>query len=143
MMQFALCSSTSDEVHHAIFKASKLLHGDDELLITDMPKEEVERYHLYLEDLFFSSCFAYLALMKILTLQGLAVETIELKGGLLERFTHEMEPFLRKQGMRVRLNKRCIPAKNTFATTVSNIDQDLAQEKCVPRARKVGNGDSS
>ncbi|CAN6997872.1 unnamed protein product [Brassica rapa subsp. trilocularis] len=32
-------SSTSDEVHHAIFKASKLLHGDDELL---MPKEEVE-----------------------------------------------------------------------------------------------------
>ncbi|KAG5397189.1 hypothetical protein IGI04_019003 [Brassica rapa subsp. trilocularis] len=100
-------SSTSDEVHHAIFKASKLLHGDDELL---MPKEEVE-----------------------------------LKGGLLERFTHEMEPFLRKQGMHVRLNKRynliliviarCIPTKNTFATTVSNIDQDLAQEKCVPRAR--------
>ncbi|KAF3587513.1 hypothetical protein F2Q69_00029550 [Brassica cretica] len=42
VMQFALCSSTSDEVHHAIFKASKLLHGDDELLITDMPKEEVE-----------------------------------------------------------------------------------------------------
>ena len=35
----------------------QLLHGDDELLITDMPKEDVERYHLYLEDLFFSSCF--------------------------------------------------------------------------------------
>ncbi|CAN7013952.1 unnamed protein product [Brassica rapa subsp. trilocularis] len=42
---------------------------------------------------------AYLMLMKILTLQGLAVETVELKGGLLERFTHEMEPFLRKQGI--------------------------------------------
>ncbi|KAF3496282.1 hypothetical protein DY000_02053413 [Brassica cretica] len=64
-MQFALCSFTSDEVHHAIFKASRvvysasynLLHGNDELLITDMPKEEVERYHLSLEDLFFSSCF--------------------------------------------------------------------------------------
>ncbi|KAG2247205.1 hypothetical protein Bca52824_086833 [Brassica carinata] len=29
-----------------------LLHGDDELLIADMPKEDVERYHHYLEDLF-------------------------------------------------------------------------------------------
>uniref|UniRef100_A0A0D3ASZ6 Uncharacterized protein n=1 Tax=Brassica oleracea var. oleracea TaxID=109376 RepID=A0A0D3ASZ6_BRAOL len=33
-----------------------LLYGDDELLITDMPKEEVKRYHLSLEDLF-PSCF--------------------------------------------------------------------------------------
>ncbi|KAF2583937.1 hypothetical protein F2Q70_00036422 [Brassica cretica] len=29
-----------------------LLHGDDELLIADMPKEDVERYHHSLEDLF-------------------------------------------------------------------------------------------
>ena len=88
-----------------------MLYGDDELLITYMPKEEVERYHISLEDLFFpsffgennseslklylslsclscitvvivSKCFflaiiaAYLMLMKILTLQGLAVETV-------------------------------------------------------------------
>ena len=30
---------------------------------------------------------------------------VELKEGPLEQFTHEMEPFLRKQGMPVRLNK--------------------------------------
>ena len=30
---------------------------------------------------------------------------LELKEGPLEQFTHEMEPFLRKQGMPVRLNK--------------------------------------
>ena len=30
---------------------------------------------------------------------------MELKEGPLTEFTHEMEPFLRKQGMPVRLNK--------------------------------------
>ena len=30
---------------------------------------------------------------------------MELKEGPLEQFTHEMEPFLRKQGLPVRLNK--------------------------------------
>lgn len=30
---------------------------------------------------------------------------VELKEGPLEQFTHDMEPFLRKQGMPVRLNK--------------------------------------
>lgn len=30
---------------------------------------------------------------------------VELKEGPLEQFTHEMEPFLRKQGLPVRLNK--------------------------------------
>lgn len=30
---------------------------------------------------------------------------VDLKEGPLEQFTHEMEPFLRKQGMPVRLNK--------------------------------------
>ncbi|KAG5406898.1 hypothetical protein IGI04_013017 [Brassica rapa subsp. trilocularis] len=103
------------EVHHAIFKASKLLYGDDELLITYMPKEEVERYHISLEDLFFPSFFAYLMLMKILTLQGLAVETVELKGGLLERFTHEMEPFLRKQE---KLETETIPDKACNGTSI-------------------------
>lgn len=30
---------------------------------------------------------------------------VDLQEGPLEQFTHEMEPFLRKQGMPVRLNK--------------------------------------
>ncbi|KAF2546149.1 hypothetical protein F2Q70_00021956 [Brassica cretica] len=99
VMQFALCSSTSDEVHHAIFKASKVVYS--------------------------ASYNAYLTLMKILTLQGLAVETVELKGGLLERFTHEMEPFLRKLGMHVQPDighviARCIPTKSSmiYAPTI-------------------------
>uniref|UniRef100_A0A0E0RCM1 Ribosome assembly factor mrt4 n=1 Tax=Oryza rufipogon TaxID=4529 RepID=A0A0E0RCM1_ORYRU len=33
---------------------------------------------------------------------------VELKEGPLEQFTHEMEPFLRKQGMPVRLNKGAV-----------------------------------
>ncbi|WZY85362.1 hypothetical protein YC2023_031746 [Brassica napus] len=115
--QFSLCRSTSDEVHHAIFKASKLLYGDDELLITYMPKEEVERYHISLEDLFFPSFFGENnseSLKLYLSLSCLScITVVELKGGLLERFTHEMEPFLRKQGMHVRLNKsQMYPSQN-------------------------------
>ncbi|BBN01426.1 mRNA turnover protein 4 [Marchantia polymorpha subsp. ruderalis] len=34
-----------------------------------------------------------------------ATETVELPEGPLEQFTHDMEPFLRKQGMPVRLNR--------------------------------------
>jgi hypothetical protein len=33
------------------------------------------------------------------------IPQVELKEGPLEQFTHEMEPFLRKQGLPVRLNK--------------------------------------
>lgn len=86
MIQFSLGPSAWDEIHHAIFKASKLLHGDDELLITDMPKEEVESLFDSYEDSDFSR------------IESTAVEKVELKIGLLEQFTHEMEPLLGKQG---------------------------------------------
>lgn len=36
---------------------------------------------------------------------SLATETVELPEGPLEQFTHDMEPFLRKQGLPVRLNR--------------------------------------
>ncbi|KAL0706183.1 hypothetical protein Bca4012_072609 [Brassica carinata] len=101
-MQFALWSSTSDEVHHAIFKASKVVCF---MVMMNCLLQICQRKRLK----------AYLTLMKILTLQGLAVETVQPDIG--------------------HVIARCIPTKNTFATTVSNIDQDLAQEKCVPRAR--------
>ncbi|WZZ67503.1 hypothetical protein YC2023_078873 [Brassica napus] len=95
-----------------------LLHGDDELLITDMPKEEVESLFDSYEDSDFSR------------IESTAVEKVELKRGLLEQFTHEMESLLGKQGMPVRLNKgfRWIPANNLFAITVSVIDQNPAQK---------------
>lgn len=40
---------------------------------------------------------------------------VELKEGPLEEFTHEMEPFLRKQGLPVRLNKGLWPSILTLA----------------------------
>lgn len=41
----------------------------------------------------------------IVTFFHVWLSQMELKEGPLEQFTHEMEPFLRKQGMPVRLNK--------------------------------------
>lgn len=38
---------------------------------------------------------------------------MELPEGPLEQFTHEMEPFLRKQGMPVRLNKGALLLSST------------------------------
>ncbi|WZY88379.1 hypothetical protein YC2023_045114 [Brassica napus] len=76
---------------------------------------------------------AYLTLMKILTLQGLKIDQVELKGGLLEKFTYELELFLRKKGVSVQpdvdhVTVSWIPANNLFAIMVSIIDQDLAQK---------------
>uniref|UniRef100_A0A2P2KT72 Uncharacterized protein MANES_07G013300 n=1 Tax=Rhizophora mucronata TaxID=61149 RepID=A0A2P2KT72_RHIMU len=39
---------------------------------------------------------------------------VELKEGPLEQFTHEMEPFLRKQAMPVRLNKGFVELVSDF-----------------------------
>ncbi|KAF2594797.1 hypothetical protein F2Q70_00044637, partial [Brassica cretica] len=85
LIQFSLGPSAWDEIPRAIFKASKLLHGDDELLITDMSKEEVESLFDSYEDSDFSR------------IESTAVEKVELKRGLLEQFTHEMESLLGKQ----------------------------------------------
>lgn len=43
---------------------------------------------------------------------------VELKEGPLEQFTHEMEPFLRKQGMPVRLNKGVPVALSWFLSCI-------------------------
>ncbi|KAG2320809.1 hypothetical protein Bca4012_056148 [Brassica carinata] len=110
VMQVALGRSASDEIRPGIFKASKLctllltllLHGDAGLLVTDMPKEEVESLFNAYEDSDFSRT------------GSTAVETVELKEGPLEQFTHEMEPFLRKQGMPVRLNKGTVELLSDF-----------------------------
>ncbi|CAN6888004.1 unnamed protein product [Brassica oleracea var. botrytis] len=50
VMQVALGRSASDEIRPGIFKVSKLLHGDAGLLVTDMPKEEVESLFNAYED---------------------------------------------------------------------------------------------
>jgi mRNA turnover protein 4 len=93
VLQISLGRTAADEVKDGIHKASEMLHGDCGLFFTNLPKEEVMRVFETFEEHDFART------------GSLATETIELKEGPLEQFTHDMEPFLRKQGMPVRLNK--------------------------------------
>ncbi|KAL9689625.1 hypothetical protein QQ045_010012 [Rhodiola kirilowii] len=96
LCKVALGQSESDEIRPGIYNVSKLLHGDAGLVFTNMPKGDVERLFNEYEE----SDFAWTG--------SIASETVELKEGPLEQFTHEMEPFLRKLGMPVKLNKGVI-----------------------------------
>ncbi|EPS65449.1 hypothetical protein M569_09326, partial [Genlisea aurea] len=93
VMQVALGRSESDEIKPGLYKISKFLRGNSGLCFTSLPKEEVERLFNEYEEYDYSRT------------GNSATETVELKEGPLDQFTHEMEPFLRKQGMPVRLNK--------------------------------------
>ncbi|GLT85954.1 hypothetical protein SLE2022_041200 [Rubroshorea leprosula] len=102
VMQVALGRSAADEIRPGIYKVSKLLSGDSGLFLTNMPKEEVESLFNKYEDYDFART------------GSIATEKVELPEGPLEQFTHEMEPFLRKQGMPVRLNKGVIELVSDF-----------------------------
>ncbi|KAL8160166.1 hypothetical protein V2J09_001703 [Rumex salicifolius] len=93
VMQVALGRAISDEIKPGIYKVSKLLRGDSGLLLTNLPKEEVHKL--------FNSFEVY----DFARTGSIATDKVELKEGPLDQFTHEMEPFLRKQGLPVRLNK--------------------------------------
>ncbi|XP_042515872.1 mRNA turnover protein 4 homolog [Macadamia integrifolia] len=93
VMQVALGRSVADEIRPGIHKVSKLLRGDTGLYFTNLPKEDVQRLFGEYEEYDFARTGTT------------ATEKVELKEGPLDQFTHEMEPFLRKQGMPVRLNK--------------------------------------
>ncbi|KAK9929481.1 hypothetical protein M0R45_026577 [Rubus argutus] len=93
VMQIALGRSESDEIKDGLHKVSEVLHGNAGLCFTNLPKEEVERLFNEYEEYDFART------------GSIATEKVELKEGPLEQFSHEMEPFLRKQGMPVRLNK--------------------------------------
>ncbi|KAG9160662.1 hypothetical protein Leryth_025611 [Lithospermum erythrorhizon] len=75
------------------FRRDQVLRGDSGLLLTNLPNEEVHRLFNEFEEYDFARTGT------------LATEKVELNEGPLDQFTHEMEPFLRKQGMPVRLNK--------------------------------------
>uniref|UniRef100_A0A453KEG7 Ribosome assembly factor mrt4 n=1 Tax=Aegilops tauschii subsp. strangulata TaxID=200361 RepID=A0A453KEG7_AEGTS len=93
VMQIALGRSPADEAKTGLHKLSKFLQGASGLLFTNLPRDDVER--LFRE--FEANDFARTG--------SIATQTVELKEGPLEQFSHEMEPFLRKQGLPVRLNK--------------------------------------
>ncbi|OAY39900.1 mRNA turnover protein 4 homolog [Manihot esculenta] len=102
VMQVSLGRSVADEIRPGIHKVSKLLRGDAGLFLTKLPKEEVERLFNEYEEYDFART------------GSIATEKMELKEGPLEQFTHEMEPFLRKQGMPVRLNKGVVELVSDF-----------------------------
>ncbi|XP_051146528.1 uncharacterized protein LOC127262066 [Andrographis paniculata] len=102
VMQVALGRSVADEIRPGLHKISKLLRGDSGLCFTNVPKEEVKRIFDEYEDYDFART------------GSMATETVELKEGPLDQFTHEMEPFLRKQGMPVRLNKGVVELVGDF-----------------------------
>ncbi|KAF6164909.1 hypothetical protein GIB67_017112 [Kingdonia uniflora] len=102
VMQIALGKTDSDEIRTGIHKVSKLLHGDAGLCLTNLPKEEVERLFGEYEEHDFGRT------------GSTSTEKVELNEGPLDQFSHEMEPFLRKQGMPVRLNKGVIELVSDF-----------------------------
>ncbi|KAG2705260.1 hypothetical protein I3760_05G043800 [Carya illinoinensis] len=102
VMQVSLGRSAADEIIPCIHKVSKLLRGNSGLCFTDLPKEEIERLFNEYEEYDFART------------GSMASEKVELKEGSLEQFTHEMEPFLRKQGMPVRLNKGVVELVSDF-----------------------------
>ncbi|KAK6156945.1 hypothetical protein DH2020_011193 [Rehmannia glutinosa] len=83
VMQVALGRSVADEIRSGLHKISKLLRGDSGLCFTSLPKEDIQRLFNEYEDYDFART------------GSTATETVELKEGPLDQFTHEMEPFLR------------------------------------------------
>ncbi|KAJ4979976.1 hypothetical protein NE237_010756 [Protea cynaroides] len=102
VMQVSLGRSIADEIRPGVHKVSKLLRGDTGLYFTNLPKEEVQRLFEEYEEYDFART------------GSTATEKVELKEGPLDQFTHEMEPFLRKQGMPVRLNKGVVELVSDF-----------------------------
>ncbi|XVE48704.1 hypothetical protein DITRI_Ditri01bG0023500 [Diplodiscus trichospermus] len=101
-IQVALGRSASDEIRPGLYKVSKLLLGDAGLFLTNMTREEVESLFNNFEEADFART------------GSIATEKVELLEGALDQFTHEMEPFLRKQGMPVRLNKGVVELVSDF-----------------------------
>ncbi|KAG6531638.1 hypothetical protein ZIOFF_005454 [Zingiber officinale] len=101
VMQLALGRSVADEVKPGIYKLSKFIRHDAGLLFTNLSKEEVES---------FNQINQIASLLSICE----SVFKVDLKEGPLEQFTHEMEPYLRKQGVPVRLNKGIVELVSDF-----------------------------
>ncbi|KAI4318486.1 hypothetical protein MLD38_032184 [Melastoma candidum] len=95
-MQIALGRSAADEIRPGIPFTWK------HLFLTSLPREEVQKIFNAFEETDFARTGSK------------ATEKVELKEGPLTEFTHEMEPFLRKQGMPVRLNKGVVELVSNF-----------------------------
>ncbi|KAK8955690.1 hypothetical protein KSP40_PGU012812 [Platanthera guangdongensis] len=114
VMQVSLGRSDADEVKPGVHKLAKVSPSVVWSFCTNLPKEEVERlFRQYVQHDF-------------ARVGNIAIEKVELKEGPLEQFTHEMEPFLRKLGIPVRLNKGVIELISDY--TVCEKGQHLSPE---------------
>ncbi|CAO2831379.1 unnamed protein product [Amaranthus hypochondriacus] len=102
VMQVALGRSASDEIKSGLHKISKFLRGDTGLYFTNASEQEVKKV------------FDEFEVYDFARTGSVATEKVELKEGPLSEFSHEMEPFLRKQGMPVRLNKGVVELISDF-----------------------------
>eukprot|EP00245_Coleochaete_scutata_P007403 TRINITY_DN2273_c0_g1_i1.p1 TRINITY_DN2273_c0_g1~~TRINITY_DN2273_c0_g1_i1.p1 ORF type:complete len:249 (+),score=67.04 TRINITY_DN2273_c0_g1_i1:182-928(+) len=102
VLQIALGKTAADEHRDGLHKLSELVKGNRGLFFTNLPKEEASRIFEEYEERDF------------VRTGNLATETVELPEGPLEMFPHDMEPFLRKQGMPVRLNRGVVELVSDF-----------------------------
>jgi mRNA turnover protein 4 len=117
VLQIALGKTEAEEQKEGLHKASELIHGFCGLFFTNLPKAEVLREFREFEEHDYART------------GSVASETVELKEGPLEQFIHDMEPFLRKQGMPVRLNRGVIElvADYTVCTEGQNISPEASR----------------
>ncbi|WVY94914.1 hypothetical protein V8G54_034002 [Vigna mungo] len=120
VMQVALGRSAADEISPGIHKVSKLLRGDAGMVFTNLSKEEVERLFKEFEEYDFART------------GSLATEKVDLKEGPLEQFTHEMEPFLRKQGMPAPGQRTCFIVFSNMTGVVELVSDFVVCEEGKP-----------
>ncbi|GJP39031.1 hypothetical protein CLOM_g23424 [Closterium sp. NIES-68] len=114
VLQVALGRDKATEHREGLHRCSELIEGHRGLLFTSLPKEQVEKR------------FSELAEPDFARTGSIATGTVELPEGPLTQFSHDMEPFLRKQGMPVRLNRGVIELVADF--TVCTEGQPLSPE---------------
>lgn len=117
VLQIALGKTAAEEHKEGLHQASEQIHGFCGLFFTNLPKFEVLREFREFEELDFART------------GSIATETVDLKEGPLDQFTHDMEPFLRKQGMPVRLNRGVIElvADYNVCTEGQNISPEASR----------------
>lgn len=118
VLQIAIGKDEATEVRDGVHQVAELLEGHRGLVFTNLPRDDFVRRM----DEFEEHDFARTG--------SIATETVELNEGPLPQFTHDMEPFLRKQGMPVRLNKGVVELMTDFTVCTEG-------EQVSPEAAKI------
>ncbi|GAQ80129.1 60S acidic P0 family protein [Klebsormidium nitens] len=114
VLQVALGKTDAEEYRDGAHKAAELVSGNRGLFFTNLSKDEVMKLFEDYEELDYARTGTK------------ATKTVELPEGPLEMFTHDQEPFLRKQGMPTKLNRGVVELVSDF--TVCKEGAPLAPE---------------